>query len=52
MEAEGVGAGIYFTQCVNEMVLELQLPHKTVNFMCLLSIVNNKSTILWGEVTF
>ena len=30
------------------MVLESQLPHKTVNLLFHLVIVNNKLTILWG----
>ena len=40
---------IGLTEFINLMVLESQLPHKTVNSMYLLVIVNNELTILWGS---
>ena len=39
----------YLTQCINQMVLESQLPPKNVNLWFQLVTVNNKLTILWGS---
>ena len=41
----------YLTRSINQMVLENQLPHKTVNLVFKLVIVQNKLTI-WGGVDF
>ena len=38
----------YLTQCIHQLVLESQLPHKTVNLMFELVTVNNKLTICGG----
>ena len=47
-----LAAGSNRTQCINQMVLESQLPHKIVNSLFHSIIVNNELTILWGGVTF
>jgi hypothetical protein len=39
----------YLTQCIYELVLDSQLPHKTVKLIFQLVKVNNKLTILWGS---
>ena len=47
-EAElALGLGFYLTHRIYLLVLESQLPHKSVNLMFYLGIVNNKLTILW-----
>ena len=43
------GERSYLTQCIHLSVSESQLPHKTVNFIFWLVIINKKSTILWGS---
>ena len=40
---------VYLTECIYQLVLESQLPHKTVNLIFSSVIVNNKLTILWGS---
>ena len=37
---------------MNQMVFEGQLPHKIVNLLFESVMVNNKSTIFVGELTF
>ena len=44
-----VALQVYLTQCIYRMVLESQLPHKIVKFLCRLVTVNNKLTSLWGS---
>ena len=39
----------YLTQFVHLLILASQLPHKTVDWMMNLVIVNNKLMILWGS---
>ena len=39
---------VYLTQCVDQMVLESQLPHKIVSILFKLATVNKRLTILWG----
>ena len=41
------GGGGYLTKCIHQLVLESQLPHKTVNLVFELEILNNELTILW-----
>ena len=45
---------LYFNlaQCINQMVLESQLPTKSSTDDLLLLSKNNKLTIVWGELTF
>ena len=38
----------FLTQCINQMVLESQLPHKIMNLLFHLIIVLHKLMILWG----
>ena len=45
----GVTSKPHLTECIYQLVLESQLPHKTVNLTFQLVIVNNKLTILWGS---
>ena len=40
---------VYLTQCIDWWVLESQLPHKNVNLISWLGIVNNRLTILLGS---
>ena len=40
--------GNRISQCIHSMVLESQLPHKTVNLLLTITTRNNKLTILWG----
>ena len=35
-------------ECVYQLVLESQLPHKIVNLLFTITYQNNKLTILWG----
>ena len=35
-------------QCIHEMVLESQLPHRVVNLLFTITNENNKLTMLWG----
>jgi hypothetical protein len=42
-------SGFYLTECINQMVLESQLPHTIVNLLSYLVIENNKLTILFGS---
>ena len=37
------------TECIHELVLESQLPHKTVNLIFPSVVVHNRLTILWGS---
>jgi len=39
----------YLTECISELTLESQIPHKIVNLMSKSVITNNKLTILWGS---
>jgi hypothetical protein len=41
--------GCYLTQCIHWLILESQIPHKTVNLTFWLGIVSNELTILWGR---
>ena len=41
------GFRCYHTQSINQMGLESQLPHKTVNLLFNISLLYNKLTILW-----
>ena len=47
--SDGVKLEDCLTQCIHLLVLESQLPHKTVNSIFPLAIVNNKVTIFWGS---
>ena len=42
-------ATIHFTECINEMVFERQLPHKIVNLLFTIANLNIKLDILWGD---
>ena len=37
------------TECINQMVLESQLPHKIVNLLFIITNKNSKLTVLWGS---
>jgi hypothetical protein len=39
----------YLTECINQLVLESQLLHKTVNLLLTISDENKKLTLLWGS---
>ena len=39
----------YLTQCIDELVLESQLPHQIVNLSFTNTNKNIKSTVLWGS---
>ena len=39
----------YLTQCTYSLVLESQVPHKTVTFIFVLVTVNHKLKVLWGS---
>ena len=41
-------ARFYLTACLDSLVSKSQLPHKIVNFISYLVIVNNELAILWG----
>ena len=40
---------IYLTECINEMVLGSQLPHKIVDLLFTIAHSNNYFTVLWGS---
>ena len=40
---------MYDMACINQMLLESQLPHKIVNFLFTVTNENSKLTILWGS---
>ena len=44
----GVTPRPYLTRCIYQLVLEGELPRKTVDMIFSLVIVNNKLAILWG----
>ena len=46
----GAACRVYLAQCIHELVLKSQLPHKTVNLIFHLVIVNNKFTALCSVV--
>ena len=39
----------YLTDCIYELVLESQLPHKIVNIMFTITNQNTELTVLWGS---
>ena len=39
----------HLTECINQMVLQGQLPHKIVNLLITVTKQNHKLTILWGS---
>ena len=41
--------GFYLTQCINQMVLESQLPHKIVISLVTITLVHSNLTILWSS---
>ena len=46
---EGFERHVYLTECVHAVVLESQPPHKAVNLISQLVIVNNMLIIWWGS---
>ena len=49
VQSRARAAADYLTQCIDQMVFESQFPHKTVNLLLQLVIVNNELTDLWGS---
>jgi len=46
-EAICAAAPFYLTECINQMLRESQLPHKTVNSLFTITCSNDEVTILW-----
>ena len=40
---------LYLTDCIYELVLESQLPHRIVNLLFTITNQNIQLTILWGS---
>ena len=51
-QLDTLGARSHLTECINQMVLESQLPHNLVNLFFTITTENNISTVLGGGVTF
>ena len=42
------GVRSHLTECVHQLVLESQLPHKTVNLLLTITNQDDNLTVLWG----